>query len=100
MVINEIFNLEFGNTDHINFNHINIVEKHKLINLSREYQNFIYKEGEQLTCTHEVQHEIVITINAPIYSKIYRYPRIHENEIEKQIKEMMDQKIIVPSSSP
>lgn len=35
-----------------------------------------------------------------LYSKIYRYPQIHEVEIERQMKEMLKQGIIRESESP
>lgn len=41
-----------------------------------------------------VNHEIVSTNDKPLYSKIYRYPQVHEEEVREQIKEMIPQKII------
>lgn len=79
---------------------MNNEEKQSLNTLLKEYEELFYKEGDKLTSTHEIQHEIVTTTNNPIYSKIYTYPRIHEQEVETQIKEMLEQNIVKPSDSP
>lgn len=99
-ILNEICNLETSNIDKLDLNHLNAEEKQSIMKVLKEYEILFYKEGDKLTFTHEVQHEIVTTTNRPIYSKIYRYPRIHEQEIEKQIKKMLEQNIITPSNSP
>lgn len=36
----------------------------------------------------------------PIYCKLYRYPQVHEKEIERQVEEMLKQGIIRESNSP
>lgn len=99
-IINEICNLESGNLEKLNLDHLNSIEKGRIMRILKEYQNLFYKEGSKLTFTHEVQHEIITNTSNPIYSKIYRYPRIHEKEIERQIEEMLEQNIIQHSNSP
>lgn len=99
-LINEVCNIESSNIDEINLDHVNSEERHQLLEILRQYQDLFYKEGDKLTFTHEVHHEIITTTNNAIYSKIYRYPRIHEQEIERQIQEMLDQNIITHSNSP
>jgi len=47
-----------------------------------------------------VQYEFVTTLEKPVYSKIYRYPQVHEEEINSQVKEMLNQRIIKESCSP
>lgn len=62
--------------------------------------DLFFQEGMALSHTHEIQHEIITKMNNPVYSKIYRYPQIHEEEINRQMKEMLRQNIITESNSP
>lgn len=78
----------------------NDIEKTKLKNLINSYKHLFYGEGDHLTFTHEIQHEIKLTSNEPIQAKIYRYPYAHEKEIKNQIDSMLEQGIIRESNSP
>lgn len=84
----------------INENHLNSEEKKELKKLLENRRELFYLEGDNLTFTHEIQHEIHVNNNNPTFCKIYRYPQIHEKEVDKQIREMLDQKIIRKSNSP
>lgn len=59
-----------------------------------------YKEGDDLTFTSNITHKIKTKNEIPIYSKMYKYPEIHTQEVDRQIKDMLRQNIIAPSSSP
>lgn len=89
----------------------NIISKVKTSHLNKEESkclkgiiegnlDLFYGEGDNLTFTHEIKHEIRLTNSNPVYSKIYRYPQIHEKEIENQIRDMLNQGIIQESNSP
>lgn len=69
-------------------------------NLLLQNKDLFYNEGDDLTFTHEIKHEIRLTQDNPIYCKIYRYPQVHEQEIERQIGDMLKQGIIRESNSP
>lgn len=79
---------------------MNSQEKKILKEIINKNTDLFFEEGQNLTHTHEIQHEIVTTVDKPVYTKIYRYPQIHEEEIDRQIKEMMAQGIIKESNSP
>ncbi|XP_055374910.1 uncharacterized protein MAL13P1.304-like [Condylostylus longicornis] len=79
---------------------LNSEEKTHLNKLLNNYSDLFFKEGDYLTNTTEIQHQIITTIDRPIYFKIYRYPQIHEKEISKQISDMLKQGIIKESNSP
>lgn len=98
--LSEICSLEYDNLQPLKLDHMNVEEKDKISKLLCQYRKLFYMEGDILTSTHEIQHEIITTTNNPVYSKIYRYPQIHEKEIEKQIKEMLELGIIKNSNSP
>lgn len=53
-----------------------------------------------MSFTNHVKHNIPTEHTSPIYTRIYRYPEIHKKEVDRQITEMLDQKVIQPSSSP
>lgn len=102
-ILNEIHTLE-GVTanilDNLNFDHLNKEEKNSIIKLLKQNNHLFFKEGDILTATQETVHEIITTTDRPVFSKIYRYPLVHEKEIERQIKEMLEQGIIKESNSP
>lgn len=98
--IQTITDTKFQNINELNLSNLNNEEYLRMTDLLNEYNDLFYKDGDVLTCTEKVQHVIPTTINTPLYSKIYRYPQIHEKEIQNQIQEMLSQNIIQESSSP
>lgn len=79
---------------------LNHKEQDYIRGLLHEFRDLFFVEGDHLSATTEICHEIITTTDRPLYSKIYRYPQIHEIEIQRQIKEMLDQNIIRESNSP
>lgn len=101
--LDEIHTLEtvsYNVLDKINLDHLNNKEKDEIVKFLRHNKDLFFKEGDKLTFTHEIKHEIITKIDRPIFSKIYRYPQVHEKEIERQISEMLEQGIIQESNSP
>lgn len=80
--------------------HLNKEEKQILYKLIKECDGAFYKKGDDLTFTNHVKHNIPTEDNSPIYTRIYRYPEIHKKEVDRQIKEMLESKIIQHSTSP
>ena len=102
-ILKDICTLEGSEDDfltQLKLDHLNNDEKNNIIKFLKNNEDLFYKEGDILSSTREICHEIVTTIDKPLYSKIYRYPQIHEKEIERQINEMLSQNIIVESKSP
>lgn len=79
---------------------MNVDEGKSIKKLIAEYRDLFQVEGQLLTFTNKIKHEIKTKDELPTYSKTYRYPYIHKQEVEKQISEMLEQKIIRPSFSP
>lgn len=88
-------------TTKIRVNHLNNEEeRNEVLKLCKEFSDIFYNEEDRLTFTNRIKHQIKTVDELPVYTKSYRYPFIHKQEVEKQIKEMLDQNIIRPSSSP
>jgi hypothetical protein len=79
--------------------HLNPEEKENLTRLCSQYSDVFYIEGEPLTFTNKVKHCVKTTDDTPIYTKSYRYPFIHREEVRNQITKMLEQNIIRPSES-
>ena len=80
--------------------HLNKEEKQHVENLIEKYADRFHIPGEPLGATTVVQHNIPTTDDQPIFSKQYRFPPIHKEEISRQVNELIDNKIIKPSQSP
>jgi hypothetical protein len=93
--------ISFSEDPKLNFpTHLNDKDVKKMKLLVNKYKDVFYKENEKLTFTNEVKHRIVTKNEIPVYSKSYRYPEIHSEEVDRQISKMLDQGIIVQSASP
>lgn len=80
--------------------HLNTEERSKLFRLLRRYPMAFYADGDNLSFTNVVKHTINTSDELPVYTKSYRYPFIHKNEVQDQISKMLKQGIIRPSTSP
>lgn len=80
--------------------HLNEEEKELITDLCLEYEDIFYLEGDTLTFTSEIKHTIDTSNNRPIFTKAYRYPQIHKEEVKSQVQKMLGQGIIRPSISP
>jgi hypothetical protein len=90
---NEIHNL-------IRTEHMNIEEKHKIINLIKQYPEIIKREQDLLTATDLITHKILTTDEEPVYARNYRYPQIFKEDVKIEIEKLLKNKIIQPSNSP
>lgn len=79
--------------------HLNPEERANLESLCAQYADVFYIDGEPLTFTNQIKHSIRTTDELPVYTKTYRYPFVHRQEVQDQITKMLDQGIIRPSQS-
>lgn len=86
--------------DLIRTEHMNYEEKNHLKLLLESYEDLFHIEGNNLTFTNKIKHHIRTRDEEPVYTKSYRYPEIHREEVRKQIDAMLDQGIIRHSYSP
>lgn len=79
--------------------HLNPEEAANLKALCSRYADVFYLEGEPLTFTNKIKHNIRTSDEVPVHTKSYRYPYIHRQEVRDQINKMLEQNIIRPSDS-
>jgi len=68
-------------------------EKENLKQVLFEYNDIRYKEGENLTFTSTIKHSTQTKHEDPVYRKPYKYPQTFDEEVNKQINEMILLKI-------
>lgn len=98
----QVFTLEKVENDylkHLKLDHLNDEEYKAIVEVIAKFEKVFFKEGDKLTSTSSIKHEIKTTTDSQINSKLYRYPPKHEEEVRKQIAEMEEQGIIIKSSS-
>lgn len=88
------------NLKNLRLDHCNKEEKEAIRDLCFEYRDIIYCENIPLSFTNQITHEIKLKDDSPIYTKSYRYPEIHKEEVRTQISNMLKQGIIQNSVSP
>lgn len=80
--------------------HLSKLEKDLLLQTILENEAVLLKPNEKLTATSAIKHTILTTDDRPVYTKSYRYPHAFKNDVEQQIKELLDNGIIRHSTSP
>ncbi|KAL6417636.1 hypothetical protein ACFW04_012606 [Cataglyphis niger] len=86
--------------DSLRLNHLNKEESDHVSRLIDKQQDLFHLPGSKLGFTSVIKHKIVTSDEQPINTKQYRFPPIHKEEIDKQIKELLDNDVIKPSESP
>ena len=72
----------------------------RIENICTKYSDIFQLPDEKLNMTNMAEHKIIVIDNIPINVKQYRYPPMLKDEIERQIKKMLDEGIIEHSDSP
>ena len=80
--------------------HLNKEDRHHVESLITKYADRFHIPGESLGTTTVLQHNIPTTDDQNTFSKQYRFPPVHKEEIRRQVNELIDNKIIKPSQSP
>jgi len=80
--------------------HLNCEESEYVKRLITKNCDVFHLPTDRLGYTHVMKHTITTTDERPINTKQYRYPPIHKEEINKQVKQLLDNDVIKPSASP
>lgn len=80
--------------------HLTKEQKIELNKLVQKYPHLFAQPNSKLTYTTNVKAEIRTSSDTPVYSKFYQYPMSLKDEVQRQIKELLNDGIIRPSRSP
>ena len=73
--------------------------KEKMLDLCNEFSDIFASKSEKLSVNNFYKQKLRLMDDKPVYVKNYRTPIAQRNEIERQVKEMLDKEIIEPSMS-
>jgi hypothetical protein len=80
---------------------LNHEEKKLLREIYFEYQDVFYLPGDRLSYTTTARHTIQLEPGVtPINTRPYRLPESQKEEIERQVKQLVEDGIVTPSESP
>ncbi|KAK2577812.1 hypothetical protein KPH14_012695 [Odynerus spinipes] len=86
--------------DSIRTEHLNQEEKQAIWEICGKYNDLFYLEGDTLESTNTTEHCINVEPGtAPINVAPYRLPQKHKEEVNRQVKEMLEAGIISKSDS-
>lgn len=81
--------------------HLQGKDRRLMIAVLRKYKHLFYVEGSpEIGCASEVKHSINTGDALPVKKNPYRIPHALKSVVEEQINDMLDKKIIEPSTSP
>ena len=88
-------------SQNLRLDHLNSEEKQSVIKICSEFHDVFHLEGDLLTAANAGKHSIKLKEDVnPIKCKSYRLPESQKDEITKQCKEIIKNKITEPSKSP
>ena len=78
----------------LDFEKLNNEEKLKIMQIINQFPYQFHLPADKLGCTNTVKHKILITDEKVINVKQYRHPQIHKEEVQKQVKNLLENDII------
>lgn len=79
----------------------NVEENISILELRLQYEDIFFLEGDKLSSINGIYHNInLYTDSKPVQLQRYRLLQIHRDAINRQVKEMLDEGKIQPSTSP
>ncbi|KAG7295451.1 hypothetical protein JYU34_021634 [Plutella xylostella] len=84
----------------LQLSHLNLEEQISIENLCAKYSDVFHLPKDKLTTTNLYSQSINLKPNStPVFVKPYRLPHSQKNEINQQIKQMLNDGIIEPATS-
>ena len=87
--------------DSLRTDHLNDEERKSLRELCFDYQDVFYLPGDRLSATNAARHTIQLEPGvSPINTRPYRLPESQKEEVDRQVKQLLEEGIIAKSESP
>ena len=83
----------------LRYKHLELEQKEPIEKLIEKYADCLHLKGEKLGTTAVISHKIPRINDIPVNVRPYRFPHALKTELDKQLKEMLDNEIIEPSCS-
>ena len=99
-MINEIQRNKPIERDDIEVDEVFEAHKDDLVSLLNRYRNNVSLPGEPPGRTKLIKHKICLDTPKPLYTPQYRVAACHQNALDQQIEEMLQDKVIRESKSP
>jgi len=80
--------------------HLNREEALHVQNFITKYSDIFHLPDDKLESTNVLKHTITTVDEQPVNTKQYRFPPIHKDEIDKQVKQLLHNDVIKHSTSP
>lgn len=80
--------------------HLNEEEKESIDSIIQDNADLFQLPNEPLDFVPEFFHKITTIDDQPVFTRQYRFPPIHKDEITKQVGELVKNNVIEPSLSP
>lgn len=80
--------------------HLNSEERENIDSIITDNADLFQLPDEPLNFVPDFYHKITTTDDQPVFTRQYRFPPIHKDEITKQVGELVKNNVISPSLSP
>jgi len=80
--------------DLLRLEHLNRKEALHVQNLITKYSDIFHLPDDKPECTNVIKHTITTVDEQPVNTKQYRFPPIHKDEIDKQVKQLLHNDVI------
>lgn len=84
----------------LRLDHLNTQERRGLLVILEDFKEIFHNPNSTLSCATDIKCDIRTVDDIPIYQKTYPYPMAYKEEVDKQIKSLLESGIIRPSRSP
>jgi hypothetical protein len=85
----------------LNDEHLNEEEKKLLREICFEYQDVFHLPGDRLSCTNAARQTIHLEPGTtPINTRLYWLPESQKEEIDRQVRQLLEDGVITQSESP
>jgi Reverse transcriptase (RNA-dependent DNA polymerase)/RNase H-like domain found in reverse transcriptase len=86
--------------DSLNFQNVRSCIQENLMSLFRNFADIFHLDPEPITANNFYKQKITLTDDVPTYIKNYRLPQAHKEQINNEVKKLLENNIVENSVSP